>query len=201
MACALSAVRPAAPRGVRVLAAARDLPSGITLRPSDVRPVVLPPTAVPDGAARTSLTGRVLAGPVRSGEPLTDVRLLDPGLLNGYGPGLVAVPIRMADAGAVRLLHPGDHIDVLAAATPPGDAPDGLPAAGSDAGGKPTAWTRPVASSVPVVAIPPASGDNEVTPINEPGDGALVVVAARRDQAATLAAFAGGARLTFVIVG
>lgn len=45
---------------------------------------------------------------------MTDVGLVAPSLLDGY-PGLVGVPVRIGDAGAVRLLRVGDRIDLLAA--------------------------------------------------------------------------------------
>lgn len=156
----LLALRPSPPAAVRVLAAARDLPAGTVLRPDDVRPVALPPDAVPAGALRSDAAGRTLAGPMRRGEPLTDARLLTGGLLRGYGAGTVAAPIRIADAGVARLLRPGDRIDVLAPPSP--DAP----------------FARTVVSSVPVVAVPK-------TPSAE--EGALVVLAADRTQAAALA--------------
>jgi Flp pilus assembly protein CpaB len=86
-----------------------------------------------------------------------------------------AVPVRLADAAVARLLHPGDHVDVLAARA---DAP--LPA-------------RTVASGVPVIAVPrPDPGTDE---------GALVVVQATRDQAATLAGAAVDSRLSVSILG
>ncbi|WP_433229627.1 SAF domain-containing protein [Actinomadura formosensis] len=116
---ALLALRPGAPPSARVLAAARDLPAGTALGPSDLRPVALPPASVPAGALRTGAVGRVIAGPMRQGEPLTDVRVIGDALLRGYGPGKVATPVRIADPDAVRLLHPGDRIDVLT--TPTGE--------------------------------------------------------------------------------
>ena len=59
---------------------------------------------MPAGALRdvTALLGRVLAAPVRRGEPITDVRLVGPSLLGATTAGLVAVPVRIADAGRVR---------------------------------------------------------------------------------------------------
>ncbi|WP_199484972.1 SAF domain-containing protein [Actinomadura craniellae] len=119
----LAALRPATASGVPVLAAARDLPGGAPLRPQDLRTVALPPAAVPDGALRAGAIGRTLAAPVRRGEPITDARLLGPGLLQGSAPHLVATPIRIADAGTARLLRPGDLIDVLTTA-PPDPSPD-----------------------------------------------------------------------------
>ncbi len=52
---------------------------------------------------------------MRAGETITDVRLVGPALLAGYGDQLVAAPVRIADAGSAALLQPGDVIDVLAA--------------------------------------------------------------------------------------
>lgn len=173
---ALLALRPGPPPSVRVLAAARDLPAGATLAPSDVHHVNLPPAAVPSGSLR-SATGRVLAAPVREGEPLTDARVVGDGLLDGFGPGRVAAPVRIADADAVRLLRPGDHIDVLTTPRPmPATAP-----ARSDA--------RVVVSAVPVVTIP--SPDE-----NARQRGALIVLATTRPQALALAGAAAPLSLT-----
>lgn len=223
---ALSAMRSAAPRWVPIPTAARDLPSGATLRPSDVRPVSVPAAAVPAGVVRSGLPGRVLAGPMRRGEPVTDARLIGSRLLNGYGPGLVAVPVRMADAGSARLLRPGDRIDVLTAPSRWDEAPldgdgsgdgngngnDDVGAAGATAppGFRSATRARQLVSAVPVIAIPGAGGasgaggsfGDGASADGAGGDGALVVVAARRDQAAALATSpAGGSRLSFVIVG
>ncbi|MEO3826662.1 SAF domain-containing protein [Actinomadura sp. B10D3] len=182
---ALVALRPGPPPSVRVLGAARDLPAGRALTASDLRPIALPPDAVPAGALRSGGAGRVLAGPMREGEPLTDARVVGDGLLRGQGPGTVATPVRMADAGAVRLLRPGDRIDVLA--VPPGSAqPDGPP---------PDAWgreARVVVSGVPVVAVP--------RPRDRGGqEGALVVLATDKAQAVALAG--AGAPLALTITG
>ena len=72
---------------MRVLTAARDLDGGV-LAPGDLTAIDLPAPAVPDGALPSGarVAGRVLASPVRRGEPLTDVRLLGPGLLAAHGP-------------------------------------------------------------------------------------------------------------------
>ncbi|MDP3890083.1 SAF domain-containing protein, partial [Nocardioides sp.] len=131
---------PPAPETVRVLAAASDLPAGAVLTGDDLVDVDLPAEALPSGAVRPDdALGRQLASPLRRGEPVTDVRLVAPSLLEGY-PGLVAVPVRIPDAGAVGLLRVGDTVDVVAA------DPSGAQAA------------RPVASRVPVLALPNAEG-------------------------------------------
>ncbi|GGQ16934.1 Flp pilus assembly protein CpaB [Actinomadura coerulea] len=177
---ALQALRPGPPPSVRVLAAARDLPAGTPLGTADLRHLDLPPSAVPSGALRAGGAGRVLAGPMRRGEPLTDARVVGAGLLRGYGPGTVAAPVRLADAGAARLVRPGDRVDVLT-----------VPSAPDAANGPRPRWdgARVVVSEVPVIAIPPPDE-------NGPQDGALVVLATDRPQAVALAAAAAPLTLT-----
>lgn len=102
-----SALRPTP--GAPILVAARDLAPGV-LRAADLRAVPL--DHPPDGAIRSGAVGRVLAGPMRRGEPLTDARLLHTFRLP---PGTVATPVRIADADVVRLISPGSTIGVLAA--------------------------------------------------------------------------------------
>jgi len=178
---ALLALRPGPPPSVRVLAAARDLPAGTPLGPSDLRHLDLPPSAVPVGTLSTGGAGRVLAGPMRRGEPLTDARVVGAGLLRGYGPGTVATPVRLADAGAARLVHPGDRVDVLT--VPSEAAPANGPRARWDA-------ARVVVSEVPVIATPPPDE-------NGAQEGALVVLATDRPQAVALAG--AGAPLALTI--
>lgn len=150
-----------------MLTAARDLPSGAVLRAADLATVRLPPGSAPDQLARApDVVGRTLAAPLRRGEPVTDVRIVGKSLLEGY-PGLVAVPVRIPDAGAAALLRVGDRVDLLAT-DPTGTQPAGV-----------------VAPGVQVVAIPAedegASGIGAVS-------GRLIVVAASPAVAAELAA-------------
>lgn len=180
---AIKAVTPAAERTIVVWAAARDLAGGSPLGARDVRAVALPVASVPAGVLRagTQIVGRLLAAPMRRGEPLTDVRLLGPSLLTALPePGLVAVPVRVADgSAAAALVHPGDVVDVLAV---------GDPVTGR-------ASSRPVtvASAVRVVAVPARAG------VTADGGG-LVVVAADRAQAAALAAASVGSRLSLALL-
>ncbi|RIQ22326.1 RcpC/CpaB family pilus assembly protein, partial [Jiangella rhizosphaerae] len=109
-----------------------------------------------------------------AGEPITDRRLLGPGLLDGWGADVVAAPVRVADTGAAGYLRPGDRIDLLATAL------DGA------------AHTDVVAADVPVLAVP-AAGEATLA------EGALLLVAATPDQAAGLAAAAVTSRLSFTI--
>jgi hypothetical protein len=116
----------------------------------------------------------VLAAPVRDGEALTDLRLVAPGLLDGY-PGLVATPVRVADAASVALLRVGDRIDLVAA------DPEGRGA-------------EPVARQAPVIALPRAAAVEQ-----DLQGGGLVVVAVPQAEALTLARVAVSHVLSYVL--
>src|SRR3954449_2108885 len=179
---AVKAVTPDPPRTVAVWAAARDLSGGSPLGSHDVRAVALPIGSVPSGALRIDapVAGRLLAAPMRRGEPITDVRLLGPSLLTALPePGLVAVPVRVTDgSAAAALVHPGDIVDVLAVDDP--------------VAGQGSARALTVPSAVRVVAVPTRTATS--------GDGAgLVVVAVNRAQAAALAEASSGARLSLAL--
>jgi len=173
-ATALGVVVPEEPPLTSVVAAARDLPAGAALGEADVTSVALPAAAVPTGAVLSGadVTGRVLAGPVRTGEALTDVRLLGSGLLPDGD--RVAVPVRVAEPALPQLLQAGDRVDVLAASLQ----------------GEDTA--RAVVTDVAVLAVPPAA---------ETADGTLLVVATSPASAARLAAAAVTSRLSVVVRG
>ena len=115
---AIQSVRPRSSTGQPVVVAAHDLPAGTTLAATDVRVTAWASGDPPSGAstAAADLVGQRLAGPVRSGEPLTDVRLTSPNTLAAAaGTGQVALPLRLADGEVASLLQPGSRVDVLAA--------------------------------------------------------------------------------------
>lgn len=94
---------------------------------------------------------------------------------------VVRAPVRIADAGVVALLRPGDRVDVLAG-------------------------TRVVARSVSVVGVPraPAGRPGEGPPpeagaTDAVGGGALVVLAVPRPTAAALSGAATGSPLGVVL--
>ena len=126
-----------------VLVAARDLSAGLVLAADDVRTAAFAEGTAPEGTVVvTDVVGRTLAAPLRAGEPVTDVRLVTAGLLEGYDDlgELVAVPVRIPDADAVALLRVGDRIDLLS----------------TDPRGR---GTERVAAGVPVLALPASSGE------------------------------------------
>lgn len=112
VAAAVHATAPPPPDTTTVLAAAADLPAGSEVASEDVVPVELDPATVPAGTVRDPV-GRVLAAPVRRGEPLTDVRLVGDGLAAAH-PELATLPVRFPDAGVAALLEAGDRIDLVA---------------------------------------------------------------------------------------
>jgi len=175
VAVAISAIAPPPAATSPVLVAARDLAGGAEITGDDLATIALPAALVPDGAltAPEAAIGRVAVGPVRAGEALTDVRLLGAGLLPA-GPE-VAAPVRVAEPATAALVRAGDVVDVLSA------APDGSAAAAT------------VAARVRVLSVPQAAGD--------PGEGALLVVAAGRSTAGRLAAAAVTGRLSVVVHG
>lgn len=156
---------PPSPR-VMVAVAARDLPAAARIEAGDLTTRAFAPGSVPAGVVTAAgAVGRTTVGPVRSGEPLTDARLLGRSLLAGY-PGDVAAPVRIGDPAAVALLRVGDRIDLLAA------DPQGADEA------------RVLADDVPVIALPRRSTDTGTDLVS----GALVVVAVPPQTALTLAA-------------
>jgi Flp pilus assembly protein CpaB len=166
---------------VSVWSAARDLTGGRPLTAADLAVVALPTAAVPTGALRSAVhvTGRLLAAPMRRGEPLTDVRLLEPSLLAALPePDLVAVPVRVADgSAAAALVHAGDIVDVLAVADPAAGGP---------------ASPATVAAGVRVLAVPArdtGTGDG----------GGLVVLATSPAQARALAQASALTRLSLTL--
>lgn len=175
VAAGLSALAPTAEPGVLVLTAARDLVPGAPLATGDVVATSLPRAVVPAGALLdpAAVLGRLVAGPVRRGEPLTDVRLLGAALVAGSRE--VAVPVRVAEPATAALVRAGDVVDVLSA------SPQGGVVAAVVAGG------------LPVLSVPTLGDDA--------GEGALLVLAADRSTAARLAAAAVTGRLSVTVSG
>jgi len=173
--CGLTVVSPPPSPTVAVLAAARDLAGGSPPTARDLRTVRLPPSVVPTGALHpgTDLTQRVLAGPVRSGEPLTDARFLTPTSLPA---GHFAYPVRVDDPDLTALLQVGDRIDLYAATSTSGDS------------------ATPLASAIRVIALPAPRASITAS------SGALVVIGAGRDVIARIAQAAANTRITFALI-
>ncbi|MFB7951500.1 hypothetical protein [Streptomyces sp. NPDC056045] len=99
-----------------------------------------------------------------------------PGQVRRPAARLVSAPVRIADAGTVRLLRPGDRVDVIAA--------------GEDGSG---AGVRVLAKGARVADVPRAPADGAA------GDGALVVLSVPRETAASLAGAGISSRLAVAL--
>lgn len=170
-----------------VAVAARDLAGGATVASGDVRVARVPADAVPRGASSdpSRLVGQRLAGPVRSGEAITDAGLVGPGLLAGSAADTAAVPVRVADPASLQLLRPGQLIDVVLSA---------------DAGGGPGAGTT-LAAQVPVLWAGGPGGAGGAAPwLGSQDAEGLLVVAARPDQALRIAGASARGKVFFTLV-
>jgi Flp pilus assembly protein CpaB len=143
-----------APAPVPVIVAARDLPAGHRIAPTDLRVARWPRTLQPAGsvAARRALVGRRLAGPMGAREAVTPSRLLGNGLTAGLPRGFIAAAIPLGDPHATELVRAGEHVDVLETPRP--------------AEFDPTATTHPprvarVALHALVLAVLPQTSDAE----------------------------------------
>ncbi|MEY9927049.1 hypothetical protein ABH926_001674 [Catenulispora sp. GP43] len=116
--------------------------------------------------------------------------------------GLVAVPVRFADAGSTGYLRPGDRIDVLAARDagpggppgPPDTAPGPVPEPGTD----PPRGETAVAMDVSVLEIAHPADAGSLTR-SAPDDGGLVFLAVDNATAARLARAAVADRLSYAL--
>lgn len=170
-----------APATTPLLTAARDLPAGTVLEHGDLTRARFLPASVPTGVVprAADAVGRTVAAPVRAGEPIVDLRLVSPALLDGH-PGAVAAPVRIGDPGAVALLRVGDVVDVLAA-----DPRRVGPATA-------------VAESTTVIALP-AAPDGGSTGLPGGASGRLVVLAVDPEAAKELAGAAVSGYLSVVL--
>ncbi|MFI2642851.1 hypothetical protein [Streptomyces sp. NPDC018610] len=103
-----------------------------------------------------------------------------PGGLGGDAGRTVTAPVRIADAETVRLLRPGDRVDVIAAGDP---AADGT--------------ARVLARGARVAEVPrPVTGNPETGPT---ADGALIALSVPRSTAARLAGAGTTTRLAVTL--
>ncbi|WP_228117956.1 SAF domain-containing protein [Rhodococcus erythropolis] len=102
---------------VSVVVSSRDLTPGQVIADSDVEIREIDSKQLPEGVVSDTdlVVGRTVAGPIRSGETVTDVRVLSPrlaGLSVGTDDARI-VPVRLADAAVADMLRSGDVVDVL----------------------------------------------------------------------------------------
>lgn len=170
---ALRVLSPAQEPTVDLLVAAHDLEAGSVLGEEDLERVAWPADTAPGGLASYSeVLGRTVTGPMRAGEPVTDVRLVSASLLEGHQ-DLEAVPVRIPDADVVGLLRVGDRIDLLATDPRSGD-------------------TQRVGEALPILALP--EGDTGARA--HEAQGALVVVGTTSQMSENVASASATLHLT-----
>lgn len=171
-----------------------DLPAGHVLSDGDLGTQALPtgahpPTAI---ASAADAVGRVLAGPMTSGEVVLASRLVGPHLLDGMPAGTVAQSVRLEDPAEVAFLKPGDHVDVVAARR--GSLTDDAAATKAST----------VAENASVLAIPGVEGARVSGLLGSSGDvrsgqGTVIVLGVDRRTAASLAGAAADSRLSVIL--
>ncbi len=202
--------RPDPPPQVRVVVAAAALPGGRVLATSDLSTVDIEPDGAPEKALTnpTELVGRRLAAPVGAGEPITAVRLLGRSLVGDFGRELggsaVLTPVRVADAGVLVLVHPGDRVDVIAVGQADPSAagePGGQALPGSAGPGA----ARVVVADAPVLAVQPTNTASGAGPLSDSGGSdapagtGLIVLATTGQAALDLAGAAVGSTVSVVV--
>jgi Flp pilus assembly protein CpaB len=166
VAAGLLAVAPPRPTLVALPVATRDLPAGHRVAAADLEERRVRPDVPPQGLL-TDPVGRVLAAPVRAGEPVTDVRVAGPARYTA-DPGRTTVPVRLPDPAVAGLLTAGDEVD-LWATDPRGDT------------------ARLLVPSVRVVDVPPEPATGARSVDAPPGRLVLVAVPPSSVDAVTAA--------------
>lgn len=115
VATALSALRPPEPPSRSVVVAARDLASGTTVSDDDVELRDVPLDVAADNAYHSTdaVVGEVVGAPLRTGETITDLRLLASDLLSGYPEGTTLATVRIADPQALWGVEVGTYVDIV----------------------------------------------------------------------------------------
>ena len=203
---ATAAARPT-PEGTRaVLVATKSIEAGQTLSRDDLEVAPWPASV---GAVEsyyttpTDAVGRMTAGPIAQGEPITSGRIVGPSLLasaNLDEPNLVAAIVRLADRAYLSLARPGDHVDILAADSQTiGDFERDQKSA-ADEPTLPQATT--LAKGARVLAIPgndPASGLGAAVGLQSQNTESVVVLAVNPETATALAGASTRYRLSMVV--
>ncbi|MBP2418030.1 SAF domain-containing protein [Microlunatus capsulatus] len=125
----VSAALPEGPPERTVLVAVREVPGGSVLAAADVEPRALRSDDLPAAAldASAAVVGRAVSAPLARGQVLTPLALVAPRA--GPSSARVVTPVRLADAGVVALLRPGDVVDLVGTDEQDGTADVVAPAA------------------------------------------------------------------------
>lgn len=161
----VGAVRPADAPTHAVTVAAHDLTAGQRLSSSDVQQVRWSTgDRVPGLLSSAAATGKVLTAPIRAGEPVTAARVRAARSWPSLPKGRVVIGVSSSDRALVRVLQPGDRVDLID-----------------------TGKARTVATAVSVVSVPDTSARGaDEQPTLASSDVASVLVAVTPTQAAAV---------------
>ncbi|WP_375491846.1 SAF domain-containing protein [uncultured Jatrophihabitans sp.] len=172
--------RTAAPSAVPVVVAARALPAGHRVSPTDIRIVHWPRTvrAAADLRRRADAVGRRLSAALTPGEPVSSTRLIGSDLTAGLPAGQVVTAVQLADPHAGDLLRTGDRVALYAVPRAADDLDPAASTTGPASPASPAADAPQVlAGGLRVLALVPGSDQ----------EGAEIVVAAAPSTAARIA--------------
>lgn len=202
LALALLSLRPPTAPQRTLAVAARDLPAGHAVGAADLREIRVPARMVPLHAlTRGRVVGRVLAGGLRRGEVVSDVRLVGAGLALAAGPGRVVAPVTLGDPLEAGLVRVGDTVTVLAASA--GEqttvAAQGTGSVTELGPGTGPGRARVVVPSARVLAVATAAGTGLLGGGPTAAGSLPLLLAVTPTQALELASAATGQRLSLVI--
>lgn len=167
MLAVVGAVRPADPPTYAVTVAAHDLTAGHRLGAADVRQIQWSAgDRVPGLLNGATATGKVLTTPIRAGEPVTAARVRAARSWPSLPEGRVVIGVSSSDRALMRVLQPGDRVDLID-----------------------TGKSRTVATAVSVVSVPDGSAADEHPTLAS--DAASVLVAVTPTQAAAVGSASG----------
>lgn len=213
---AISATKsPVAPTS-EVVVLAKSVDAGHILNESDLVTHSWPTGAGPVDkfiSNPSEAIGRMTAGSVIEGEPLTPARIVGPSLLLGADSQLngsasihedqelrelVATSVRIADQASVALARPGDHVDILAASSHSAIGPG---ADGTGSNRDQTLSAKVVANSARVLAVPGSESSLKLGNVASQSQNqeSIVVLAVSPETAARLAGAAVNSRMTMVV--
>ena len=140
---------------IPTVVATADVAAGEVVGPDDVDVTQWPAASRPPPASSdpATIVGRRAAAAIRSGEPLTEQRVMGPSLLAATGPNAVAVALPSDPLAASGLVRPGDRVDVV---------------------GEVSGTVRTLVTAAPVLTVSTETG----TVVAVPSDAAPALVAA-----------------------
>ncbi len=161
-----------------------DVAAGEVLSTAVLEETEIDAAAVPEGqpAPLEDLLGETLAVALPAGALVHHTQLVGPGLLEGYPPGTVAVPVRPSDTAIIGLLTPGQRVAVTASSDAP-EAQEG---------------PQRIAEAAPVLWIPQDESENWLGTSSQ--DRNVVILAVDSATAAQIAEAGHSGRLHLSLV-